>query len=200
MMKTCITSTKTLVQMYTTYNVHPSSSRGEIHVLRLRISTGVKSLGSERLKETTPDPADPAVGRSLSFHPSIHHLCLLSTNSGVAYSRMSDDLVRFRKRQHHPIIPSSTSLCTLLSPSIAFSKEKRHRRSLIQSIHCVASDSTNLRPNTSLSMGPNRLLCVQPPEHVDDPAPVQWLCIQRCPTRLITSSSFFSKCRCELRN
>ena len=146
MMKTCITSTKTLVQMYTTYNVHPSSSRGEIHVLRLRISTGVKSLGSERLKETTPDPADPDVGRSLSFHPSIHHLCLLSTNSGVAYSRISDDLVRFRKRQHHPIIPSSTSLCTLLSPSIAFSKEKRHRRSLIQSIHCVASDSTNLRP------------------------------------------------------
>jgi len=130
--------------------------------LRLCISTSeIKSLRRERSKEKTPDTATSPL--SGSFHPTQQQLSRLSTNSGVVYSSMPHDgLVRFRTRQHYSITPSSTNLYTPF----------------------CSESSTNLRPPSSLSMVPNRPFCVQPPEHVDSPAPVQRLCIQRGPLPL----------------
>jgi len=116
------------------------------------------------LRETTPDSATPLLSRS--FHTPKRQL-YLSTDSSLTHSGiLHGDLLSFRLRHYFPIRNS-----TLFSSSLVFPKENKHGRSLMQSIHCVTSESANLRPPSSLSTAPNCPFCVQPPEHVDDPAP-----------------------------
>ena len=99
----------------------------------------IESL-QNRSKETTADTATPLLSRS--FHPPIP-LHELRRRVLEHASRRSCDVPHATALPHHTQFDQPPHTLLLL---MAFPKENKHRRSLIQSIHCIASESANLRP------------------------------------------------------
>ena len=96
----------------------------------------------------------------------------LSTSSGVAYSSMHHDgLVMFRMRQHYPSHPVQS---TSTHPSAPHRVPEREQAPAlphpVNTLHRIGISQPS--PPSSLSTAPNRPFSLQPPEHVDDLAPV----------------------------
>ena len=112
---------------------------------------------------------------------------------------MHNGLVRFRMRRHHPITLSPTSFYTVPSSSIAFPKQNKHGRSLIQWIQCcIGIDQPS--PPLLCRWAQIALSVYNLQSMVTNQRHFSGYVFDMVLYPLVTSNSFFSRCRCELRN
>ena len=120
-------------------------------------------------------PTPPLVVHSLF---SIHHLCppLHQPRRSVLEhaSRRSSEVPRATALSNHTQLNQPRHIPLLLNRVL----EREQVRALPHPVDTLSHRTRPTFAHPSPSTAPNRPDRVQLPEHVDDPAPVQWLCIQ----------------------